>query len=201
MKRKREDRRTKQYASSRIQRERTASRHHPSSSLSEKKSYVSWHHLDESPQRGAHNSQNTTIPVTQCTKPFDGAMDYIQTGNDSMTVDYHDPPPIPTTVDADDDDEGLWVDVKDETVTLWDQRKTEVLDEMIRLKGRGVHISQTRCHSCENLRPNFRCRSCFSNGVLYCLACVCALHDAQPFHFVEVCFTSLYPLVSSLTLS
>jgi hypothetical protein len=90
-----------------------------------------------------------------------------------------------------EDEEDLWVDIEEGGFSQWDANKHDVLDEMVRARGRGEHTNQEKCHTCNNTGPTFRCTSCFTNGVLYCQSCVCSMHNTQPFHFLEV--SSLLP--------
>jgi hypothetical protein len=89
-------------------------------------------------------------------------------------------------VEEDEDDEDLWVDIEADGVSQWDANKHDALDEMVRVRGRGEHTNQEKCHTCNNNSPTFRCTSCFTNGVLYCQSCICLTHNAEPFHFLEV---------------
>ncbi|KAJ7330528.1 hypothetical protein DFH08DRAFT_708944, partial [Mycena albidolilacea] len=61
------------------------------------------------------------------------------------------------------------------------------LDEMLRLEGRGDQRYQTKCGNCpvDTTEARYRCKDCFSD-VLFCQACLVALHMDNPLHRVEI---------------
>jgi hypothetical protein len=68
----------------------------------------------------------------------------------------------------------------------WNERKTILLDELVRLEGRGDHINQVTCMSCSASSATFRCNSCQAHGVLYCQNCIVRIHEQHHYHVVEV---------------
>ena len=66
-----------------------------------------------------------------------------------------------------------------------DYSRELVLDEMLRLEGRGTHV-EAPCGECSALHPRFRCTDCFGHE-LFCQRCILSIHQRNPFHTIEVC--------------
>ncbi|KAF7367658.1 CxC2 domain-containing protein [Mycena sanguinolenta] len=68
----------------------------------------------------------------------------------------------------------------------WMEYRDEYLDEMLRLEGRGAAISHTRCASCEEDSPLFRCANQVCHGPeMFCVACIIKSHACLPTHWIE----------------
>jgi len=59
-----------------------------------------------------------------------------------------------------------------------------MLDEMIRLEGRGSYIKSV-CIECSESQPTLHCKDCFG-GELFCEGCLIKLHIRNPLHNIKV---------------
>ncbi|KAJ6558713.1 hypothetical protein B0H10DRAFT_2120544 [Mycena sp. CBHHK59/15] len=77
---------------------------------------------------------------------------------------------------ASDDPNALWVSLD----------RSEFLDELLRLEGRGDYQDQEICAAemCRNSAPRYRCKDCMVL-CLYCETCIVQLHQAMPLHRIE----------------
>jgi hypothetical protein len=75
--------------------------------------------------------------------------------------------------------------LQDNPMLQWrDYSRDTVLEEMLRLEGRGVYAGSL-CGECFTTSPHYRCTDCFG-GELFCQKCTLSMHRRSPFHIVEV---------------
>lgn len=80
----------------------------------------------------------------------------------------------------------FYIPIQDHPTREWVRySRGMVLDEMIRLEGRGLHSGMPcpRCGVVTN--PTFRCEDCIG-GELYCSQCMISMHRQSPFHNIKV---------------
>ncbi|KAJ6506511.1 hypothetical protein C8R45DRAFT_1050905 [Mycena sanguinolenta] len=69
----------------------------------------------------------------------------------------------------------------------WMEYRDEYLDEMLQLEGRGEQISYTRCASCEDDAPLFRCANQVCHGPeIFCGAYIVRNQSCLPIHWIEL---------------
>lgn len=79
----------------------------------------------------------------------------------------------------------LFSTLQDNPMKQWrDHSRELLLDEMLRLEGRGNH-AEAPCGECSALHPLFRCTDCFGHE-LFCQRCILSTHQRSPFHTIEV---------------
>jgi hypothetical protein len=69
----------------------------------------------------------------------------------------------------------------------WNAHRSEILDELCRLEGRGEHSETSLCAGeCRGSTDvSYRCSDCYDMQ-LYCLHCMVRSHRTMPLHRVQV---------------
>jgi hypothetical protein len=69
----------------------------------------------------------------------------------------------------------------------WLEKQTTILDELVRLEGRGEYGGFTTCGwgGCMSTDAVFRCKDCV-DARMHCQHCMVAKHDVNPFHRIQV---------------
>lgn len=75
----------------------------------------------------------------------------------------------------------------------WLAFRQSCLEELLHHDGHGDFLGHKCCSSCGKGDGVYKCKDCFSGGLLCCQECLVTAHRDHPLHRIEVCAYTLCP--------